>query len=132
MRHTSFGKKTPQVYRLIMDMVKEKNPARRDYGSTPLHMAAANGHLDICQLILQVCSCYQVIPWPLFTHCPPPALGLEVLGLQKESKCLSDPSNHFQNVNSLHCDGECSPHELAAKRGHWDICRLFNSRPIRG
>ena len=30
---------------------KDKNPSNK-FGKTPLHMAATNGHLDICRLII--------------------------------------------------------------------------------
>ena len=36
-----------------MDNVKDKNPARKD-GLTPLHFAAENGHINICDLIINV------------------------------------------------------------------------------
>ena len=40
------------MYALIMGLVEDKNPARRDSGTTPLHLAAGNGHFAITQLIL--------------------------------------------------------------------------------
>ena len=35
-----------------MESCKHKNPGNLD-GNTPLHMAALNGHLDICEAILE-------------------------------------------------------------------------------
>jgi len=34
-----------------MDYVEENNPPD-DYGNTPLHLAAKEGHLDVCRLIM--------------------------------------------------------------------------------
>jgi ankyrin repeat protein len=40
-----------QVCKLIMDKIKDKNPADLK-GRTPLHIAAKNGYLAVCELIL--------------------------------------------------------------------------------
>ena len=40
-----------QVCKLIMDKIKDKNPADLK-GRTPLHIAAKNGYLPVCELIL--------------------------------------------------------------------------------
>ena len=37
---------------MIIVRVKEKNPPN-NYGKTPLHWSAAEGHLDICKLIIE-------------------------------------------------------------------------------
>ena len=43
------------VCRLIIENVQVINP-RNEYGWTPLHEAAASGHLDICRLIVDNCE----------------------------------------------------------------------------
>ena len=36
-----------------MDHFEEKNPRDNNEGDTPLHLAAMNGHYNLCQLILK-------------------------------------------------------------------------------
>ena len=35
----------------IMDNTEDKNP-KNNFGDTPFHMAAINGHLEVCQMLL--------------------------------------------------------------------------------
>ena len=41
------------VQKLIIKRIKDKN-ARNDYGVTPPHLAARNGHFEVCLLILEI------------------------------------------------------------------------------
>ena len=38
---------------MIVERVEDKNPSEID-GQTPLHFAAGNGHLNICNLIIEI------------------------------------------------------------------------------
>ena len=40
------------LYQQIMDNTEDKNP-KNNFGDTPFHMAAINGHLEVCQMLLE-------------------------------------------------------------------------------
>ena len=41
------------VFKLITDNMKDKNPRRHDDGETPLHFATRSGWLEVCQFIIE-------------------------------------------------------------------------------
>ena len=41
------------VFKLITDNMKDKNPRRDVDGKTPLHFATISGHLEVCQFIIE-------------------------------------------------------------------------------
>ena len=42
-----------EKFKMVMELIEDKNPKTHVIGSTPLHWAAEKGHFDICKLILQ-------------------------------------------------------------------------------
>ena len=40
------------VFMTIFERAEDKNP-KDNFGFTPLHLAAENGHLELCQLIIE-------------------------------------------------------------------------------
>ena len=83
--------------------IQDKNPEDK-FGMTPFHMAAENGHLEVCKLILvNVQDKYPKNSWY--------AKGFFKMMLKKNSKSLQG----------------CSPLELAIENGHLDVVELISS-----
>ena len=57
--HTAAYNGHLEVYKVIMDLVVDKNPRSMCHsGYTPLHSAAHEGHLDICEVIVKYAAEY--------------------------------------------------------------------------
>ena len=110
------------------ERVSDKNPAN-EAGYTPLHLAAIQGHLNICKLIIEHREVSDKNPSNRHNGRTPLHLAASN-GKLEICKLMAD------NVMSDHEDvnGNTPLHE-AARNGHWEVCKLIarnvgNKNPV--
>ena len=135
----------------------DPNPMSKD-GKTPMHLAALNGHADICSLIADHTS--NPNQGDMFGNTPlheaarrgHTEVYQEIMDLVEDKNParsdsgitplhLSAENGHYALTRLIleqtkdHCPrdrvGNNTPMELAAKKGHLEICILFKKRPNR-
>ena len=112
------------VCKLIIDnpIVYNKNPKGENGLTTPLHLAARNGHLAICELILRnTHSLGEYQGWTPFHEAAKSGHGDICNGIVNFLT-----RKNVQNKNPQDDKG-ITPLHLAAVNGHYDICYLIYS-----
>jgi ankyrin repeat protein len=109
--------------------VTEKNP-RNFYHFTPLHMAAMNGHHQVCKLIIETICQNPIPPRPMFDPKNPPSRDgttplhnaalkghLQVCQVIVENVQDKNPKDKYRHT----------PFDYAVRNGHTLVSSIFGS-----
>ena len=111
-----------EVYKELVNHLKDKDTVTDKHGITPLHAAATGGHLEICLISMNYITKVNLPDNRGFTPLHYAAIRGHLNVCQKIIELLGD-KNPRSNVGF-------TPLHMAAQHGHVDICRYIMSQII--